>query len=243
MKDSRYSDLPKGYYPSLPPAKGGIFLREVNKEAVSLVVWNHVFEATHQLPSEAIPNERAFISLAQVVYVWKDGMWYEDKEAKHHIDRCVQAGNFSVLDFNFIDVTDPSEEAGITFGCKDRRNWTLGNWIAHLGGRINKDGYLEFGSVYAFNTMLKQMLRADFKGKDGEMRITIDGGDDAMKVAVASLMAGVLSNADYTPGQNLSALIEKVNARSVDLNAVKEQICNAAGDTEIVIDVLPSSRG
>jgi len=243
MKDSLYSDLPEGCYPPLPPAKGGIFLREGNKEAVPLVSWNHVFEATHQLPSKAIPNERAFIALAHVVYVWKDRMWHEDKEAKQHIDRCVLAGNFNVLDINYIDVPDPSEEAGITYSSKDRREWTIGNWIAHLGGRINNAGYLEFGSIYAFNMMITQMRRADYKGSEEKMRITIDGGDNNMKVALASMLLGSMVGADCNcnTGSNLNELVDQVNVRSTDADAL-DRLASSIKDTEVIVDVLPLLR-
>lgn len=241
MKDSLYSDLPEGCHPPLPIAKGGIFLREGSKEAVELVVWNHVFETTHQLPSEAIPGERAFIAIAHVVYVWKDNMWCEDKDAKPHIDRCVLAGNFNVMDFNYITVSSASEEAGIAFSSKERREWTIGNWIAHLGGRINNAGYLEFGSVYAFNMMLRQMIRADFKGSEEKMRVTVDGGGDNMKVALASMLLGSINKANCKPGDNLAELVTQVNARSTDADAV-ERLLRSIEDVEVTIDVLPSLR-
>ena len=44
----------------------------------------------------------------------------------------------------------------------DRQNWTARDWIEHLGGRYqngNPGDYIEFGSVYAVQQMLKQFAR------------------------------------------------------------------------------------
>lgn len=43
-----------------------------------------------------------------------------------------------------------------------RENWTTWDWIQHLGGRYqhgNPEDYIEFGSVYAVQQMLKQFAR------------------------------------------------------------------------------------
>lgn len=44
----------------------------------------------------------------------------------------------------------------------ERQNWTTWDWIQHLGGRYqngNPEDYIEFGSVYAVEQMLKQFSR------------------------------------------------------------------------------------
>lgn len=241
MTQSLYADLPEGCYPPLPPAKGGVFLREGDKGAKCLTHWNDVHGYLDQLPSHAIPGQKALIAGDYTVFVWQDKQWVELPDESAHVKACIERGNFCALKINYIDVPDVSLEAGITFGGKNRREWTIGNWIAHLGGRINKDGYLEFGSIYAFNMMLAQMLRADFKGGEENIRITIDGGTDAMKAAMAMLVAGSLGEKHTTPGKHLTELIDKVNNEPVDLNSIAEQT-RIIGETDIIIDVLPSLR-
>lgn len=45
----------------------------------------------------------------------------------------------------------------------DRQNWTTWDWITHLGGRFQNGepgDYIEFGSVYAVEMMMKQFKRS-----------------------------------------------------------------------------------
>lgn len=241
MIDERYKDLPEGCHPPLPPYKGAIFLREGSSEAKCLTHWNDIHEYLDQLPMRAIPGQKALIADDHTVWVWRNELWTELMDESAHVKSCIKRGSFSALDINYIDVPNPSEEAGIVYGGENRREWTLGNWIAHLGGRINDKGYLEFGSVYAFNMMLLQMIRADFKGKGDNMRVTVDGGSDDMKVAVASLLIGTVDDSNCKAGPNLTALVDKVNARSTDLVSI-DRLKNSIMHTDITIDVLPPLR-
>lgn len=241
MTDERYKDLPEGCHPPLPPYRGAIFLREGNRETRYLTSWNNIHEYLDQLPGNAIPGQKALIAGDHTIWVWQESQWVELPDESAYVKDCIKRGHFNAMDINYIKVPDVSLEAGITFGGKNRREWTIGNWISHLGGRINKDGYLEFGSIYAFNMMLAQMLRADFKGGEENIRITIDGGTDSMKAAVAMLVAGSLGDKHFTPGQNLSALMDKVNNKPVDLTSIAEQ-ARAIGETEVIIDILPALR-
>ncbi|QZA70885.1 hypothetical protein AH06_109 [Erwinia phage AH06] len=227
--------------PPLPPYKGGIFLREGKQEAEALIVWHHVMSTTWELSADAIPGECALLVPDHQIWAFHDNLWSQDLLGTEHVARCRRTGEFNALGVNYIDIPNPTEEAGIVFGGEDRREWTIGNWIAHLGGRINGAGYLEFGSVYAFHAMLVQMLRADFKGEE-ELRVTIDGGDDSMKVVVAMLLGSAMGEGEYTPGPNLLALKAKLDQLPGGLDKIKERV-SRLGDTQVIIDTLPRRKG
>jgi hypothetical protein len=227
-------------YPPLAPYKGGIFLNENGKGATCLVAWQLVFDYIADLPMTAIPGTKSLV-LPKDVWVWRNDRWEMDDEGTAHVKRFSDSESFNPLSVNIIDIPDPSVEAGICYGGENRREWTIGNWISHLGGRINERGYLEFGSIYAFNMMLAQMLRADFKEKEDKMRITIDGGSESMKVAMSMLLAGSLGDNNFTPGPHLQKLIDESQARPVNLDAIVQQ-ARQFEQMDIIIDVLPPLR-
>lgn len=231
----------KKTYPPLPPYKGAIFLREGNDDAKCIAHWNDIHDHVDMLSLHAIPGQTALILHTNTIYAWRDNLWCELVDESTHVRECIKRGNFNVRGQNYIDIPDRSKEIGIEPGKGDRRDWTLGNWIDHLGGRVNDRGYLEFGSVYAFDMMLRQMIRADFKGKEDKIRVTIDGGDDEMKVTIASLMIAAIDGDFCKIGDNLKEVLDRVNERGTNLDQIMA-VSQRAAQAEITIDVLPRLR-
>lgn len=199
-----------------------------------VMLWHYEAPDRHCLP-ELFEHDRAVALVNnELIYSHHDGMWSFDLEQtnlyhalykKSHINRTTKP-------------TDPV--AGIERSANPRNKWTMGNWIAHVGGDIRSDHFVVFGSVMAVDSMVRQIIRNVLGMKKQGVNIALSGGTEAQRLMLATAITGALEPITINPGHNLKKYIEGQadNTLSFEQTVVIMDAVEASGgiNLEVVAD-------
>lgn len=170
-----------------------------------VMLWHYEAPDRHCLPELNAHDHAVGLVNNELIYVHRDGVWnlsLEQTNLYHALFKKTGVHRTT-------EPTDPV--AGIEFSSKPRNEWTMGNWIAHVGGGIRSDQFVVFGSVMAVDTMVRQIIRNVMGVKKEGINLTLSGGTEVQRGVLAAAIAGQLEGIPVKSGYNLKAYINKQN--------------------------------
>lgn len=203
----------------------------------SIMVWQYEGSTRFELPPYANSGDRALVD-GELIYIFENDKWTFDVSDTHTLSFIrAEEPNVELITRS----TDPV--AGIDFSSKPRKEWTIGNWIAHVGGGIRSDHFVVFGSVMVVDMMVKQILKTHLKHPnddelDGKPRITVTGGTELQRTTLAAAITGALQPIPVKPGPILQQLNN--GGSNIELNpeqfmVVMEAVGRSGG---VTVDVV-----
>lgn len=206
-------------------------------DAQDLMVFKYEGSSRFELPPHANSGERALVD-RELVYVYENDKWVFDVVDTYGLSTIQQEEQRVEL-----ITSTPDPVAGIDFSSKPRKEWTIGNWIAHVGGGIRSDHFVVFGSVMVVDMMVKQILKTHLKHPnddelDGKPRITVTGGTELQRTTLAAAITGALQPIPVKPGPILQQLNN--GGSNIELNpeqfmVVMEAVGRSGG---VTVDVV-----
>lgn len=122
-----------------------------------------------------------------------------------------------------------------------RKEWTIQNWMAHVGAGIRSDHCIVFGSVMAVDTMVRGILNtvaeAHAEAKEaGPLTLTLSGGTELQRTLVGTTIAGQLAPLPVKTGENLAKLYQRMDHTGGLGEEEFLVVMEAVGKTGITID-------
>ncbi|AUG85889.1 hypothetical protein FDJ23_gp101 [Erwinia phage vB_EamM_Desertfox] len=220
---------------ALPAFKGMLGEQVKGFGASQLTGWHIVVADPTDLPKGVQEGLSALVGRSSI-FTYLGARWVFDSIGTGYLQRTRMVIDPDTV--NIEQIEDRSAQHGIVRGSEDRREWNLGNWVAHLGGRINRDSYLEFGSLYALDQMINQMHKLMFRTKDDELKIHIVGGSPDDQKVIALLIGGVLDDYDVTPSTSLGKLIEEASVNPPSMDSLNDTADHSLR-LKIEINIVP----
>lgn len=170
-------------------------------------------DSKKDLPEKAEHDAIALVA-DEVVYrfnteedVWKLDLWlthvWELEVKRYPEDR----SKWEVAVFDAVTRLDSSSAP--------RKEWTIQNWMAHVGAGIRSDHCIVFGSVMAVDTMVRGILNtvaeahADAK-EAGPLTLNFSGGTELQRTLIGTTLIGKLAPLPVKIGENMSTLFERM---------------------------------
>lgn len=213
-----------------------------NKE---LIAWQYSGNTRFELPDMGAGEGDTALVDNELVYTYLDGKWVFDAIATYTLYTIQQEEN----NVELIN-TAPDPVAGIEFSSKPRDEWSMGNWIAHVGGGIRSDHCVVFGSVMAVDAMIKQIFTSikksdHLKREAGPLTVKLTGGTQYQRFVVAMDVAGGLNNMNVTSGPGLAETIALENGKgglTFEKAAVVMAAIEVSGGITVDIEVSPKDQ-
>ena len=205
----------------------GQLVRAIGNNAVEpLLSWHYEAPDRHCLPEKPEYENAVALVDNELIYQFMDGKWQFD---------LIYTNGYSKV-FNQPGVTRTSEPtvavSGLDFSSKPRNEWTMGNWIAHVGGSIRSDHFVVFGSVMAVDMMVRQIIRNVLGLKKEGINVSLSGGTEKQRLMVATAITGALEPLTVNPGYNLKKYVDEQNKDMLSLE-----------QTIVIMDAIEASGG
>lgn len=199
-----------------------------------VMLWHYEAPDRHCLP-ELFKHDRAVALVNnELIYVHHDGTWSFNLEQTNLYHALFKKPGVS----RSTEPTNPV--AGIEHSSKPRSEWTMGNWIAHVGGDIRSDHFVVFGSVMAVDMMVRQIIRNVLGLKKEGVNISLSGGTEKQRLMLATAITGALEPITVNPGYNLKKFVDSQaeNMLSFEQTVVIMDAIEASGgvNLEVVAD-------
>lgn len=214
-------------------------------ECVKTVVgWHYEVPDRHVLPDCGMCEDDYALVDDELIYQCRDRKWVFDLEQTkvfHQYRNHPHVVKTSIK-------ADPV--AGIEFSSKPRDEWSMGNWIAHVGGGIRSDHCVVFGSVMAVDAMIKQIINTikksdHLKREAGPLTVKLTGGTQYQRFVVAMDIAGGLNSMNVTSGPGLAETIALENGKgglTFEKAAVVMAAIEVSGGITVDIEVSPKDQ-
>lgn len=205
-----------------------------NNAVESLLSWHYEAPDRHCLPENPEYEDAVALVDNELIYQYVDGKWQFN---------LIYTNGYSKI-FNKPGITRTSEPtvavSGLDFSSKPRNEWTMGNWIAHVGGSIRSDHFVVFGSVMAVDMMVRQINRNVLGLKKEGVNISLSGGTEKQRLMLATAITGALEPLTINPGYNLKKFVDNQaeNMLSFEQTVVAMDAIEANGgvNLEVVAD-------
>lgn len=213
----------------------GQLVRAIGNNAVEpLLSWHYEAPDRHCLPEKPEYENAVALVDNELIYEYVDDKWQFN---------LIYTNGYSKT-FNEPGVTRTSEPtvavSGLDFSSKPRNEWTMGNWIAHVGGSIRSDHFVVFGSVMAVDMMVRQIIRNVLGMKKEGVNISLSGGTEKQRLMLATAITGALEPITVNPGYNLKKFVDgqAENMLSFEQTVVIMDAIEASGgvNLEVVAD-------
>lgn len=199
-----------------------------------VMLWHYEVPDRHCLP-ELAPHDHAVALVDnELIYAHTDGAWKFSLEQTNLFHAYVNKPRV-------VRTTEPTVAvSGLDFSSKPRNEWTMGNWIAHVGGSIRSDHFVVFGSVMAVDMMVRQIIRNVLGLKKEGVNISLSGGTEKQRLMLATAITGALEPLTINPGYNLKKFVDNQaeNMLSFEQTVVAMDAIEANGgvNLEVVAD-------
>ncbi|QXO10041.1 hypothetical protein pEaSNUABM37_00080 [Erwinia phage pEa_SNUABM_37] len=175
----------------------------VSEDSTELLLgWHYEAPDRHVLPDTGpVEHDRALVN-GELMYTFTEGKWEFD---------LLYTNRFHKFEgMQYVTKTGPTTPAveGLDFSSKPRNEWTMGNWIAHVGGSIRSDHFVTFGSVMAVDMMVQQILKNVLGVKKEGISLSLRGGTEMQRLMLATAITGAIEPITVNPGYNLKKFIE-----------------------------------
>lgn len=168
-----------------------------------LMLWQYEGTTRFELPERAVVGEKALVD-GELIYTFEDDKWVFNVTDTYVLSSVQKEETDVEL---ITSAADPV--AGIDFSSKPRNEWTMGNWIAHVGGSIRSDHFVVFGSVMAVDMMVRQIIRNVLGVKKEGINLSFSGGTEQQRALLATTIAGIMHPLPINPGYNLQKYIDQ----------------------------------
>lgn len=205
----------------------GQLVRAIGNNAVEpLLSWHYEAPDRHCLPEKPEYENAVALVDNELIYEYVDGKWQFN---------LIYTNGYSKT-FNEPGVTRTSEPtvavSGLDFSSKPRNEWTMGNWIAHVGGSIRSDHFVVFGSVMAVDMMVRQIIRNVLGLKKEGVNISLSGGTEKQRLMLATAITGALEPLTVNPGYNLKKFVDNQAENMLSFE-----------QTVVIMDAIENSGG
>ena len=200
-----------------------------------LLTWQYTGTTRFELPVDQIEEGSRALVDNELIYVYRAGKWEFNAPETYTLSMLQQE------ETNVELITgSPNPVEGIDFSSKPRNEWTMGNWIAHVGGSIRSDHFVVFGSVMAVDMMVRQIIRNVLGMKKEGVNISLSGGTEKQRLMLATAITGALEPITVNPGYNLKKFVDSQaeNMLSFEQTVVIMDAIEASGgiNLEVVAD-------
>lgn len=204
-------------------------------ESTTLVVgWHYEVPDRHVLPDFGVDDNDLALVDGELMYQYMDGKWefdlmftqvFHQYRHKPHVHK---------------STPDVPAVEGIDFSSKPRNEWTMGNWIAHVGGGIRSDHCVVFGSVMAVDAMVTQIIKNVLGVKKEGISLSVRGGTELQRMLLATAITGAIEPITVNPGYNLKKFIDAQSENTLTFEqsvVIMDAIENGGGvNLEIAAD-------
>lgn len=206
--------------------------------------WNYAARTKFELPEVGASDWDTALIDNELVYTYKEGKWHFDLKGTAALAELKTRDD---VEFTGNDI---GPVAGIEFSSAPRSEWSMGNWIAHVGGGIRSDHCVVFGSVMAVDAMIKQIIttikKSDhLKREAGPLTVKLTGGTQYQRFVVAMDIAGGLNSMNVTSGPGLAETIALENGKgglTFEKAAVVMAAIEVSGGVTVDIEVSPKDQ-
>lgn len=192
-----------------------------------LMVWQYTATTRFELPETLVEDGASALVDNELIYTYQNGKWSFNAPETYVL--------FSVQqeETNVELITGaPNPVEGIDFSSKPRNEWTMGNWIAHVGGSIRSDHFVVFGSVMAVDMMIQQIIKNVLGVKKEGISLSLRGGTELQRMMLATVITGALEPITVNQGYNLKKFIEAQGENTLTLE-----------QTIVIMDAIENSGG
>lgn len=194
---------------------------------VTLLGWNYTGTTRFELPVDGVNEGELALVDSELIYQWQSGKWVFDNLNTYSLYMLQQEeANLELI------TGAPDPVAGIDFSSKPRNEWTMGNWIAHVGGSIRSDHFVVFGSVMAVDMMIQQIIKNVLGVKKEGISLSLRGGTELQRMMLATAITGALEPITVNPGYNLKKFIETQGENTLTFE-----------QTVVIMDAIENSGG
>lgn len=191
-----------------------------------VMLWHYEAPDRHCLPELFKHDHAVALVNNELIYVHHDGAWTLSLEQTNMYHALFKKPGVN-------RTTEPTNPvAGIEFSSKPREEWTIGNWIAHVGGSIRSDHFVVFGSVMAVDMMIQQIIKNVLGVKKEGISLSLRGGTELQRMMLATAITGALEPITVNPGYNLKKFIEAQGENTLTLE-----------QTVVIMDAIENSGG
>lgn len=206
--------------------------------------WNYAARTKFELRDVGASDWDSALVDNELVYTYKEGQWHFDLKGTAVLAKLMLKEGVELTG------NDLDPVAGIEFSSKPRDEWTMGNWIAHVGGGIRSDHCVVFGSVMAVDAMIKQIFTSikksdHLKREAGPLTVKLTGGTQYQRFVVAMDVAGGLNNMNVTSGPGLAETIALENGKgglTFEKAAVVMAAIEVSGGIKVDIELSPGDE-
>lgn len=168
-----------------------------------LMIWQYTATTRFELPETLVEDGARALVDNELIYTYQNGKW-SFSPSDTYVLFSVQQEETNVE----LITGAPNPVEGIDFSSKPRNEWTIGNWIAHVGGGIRSDRFVVFGSVMAVDMMVRQIIRNVLGLKKEGVNISLSGGTEKQRLMLATAITGALEPLTVNPGYNLKKFVD-----------------------------------
>jgi len=171
-------------------------------------------DSKKELPANADDNDIALVA-DEVVYSFnaEEGEWKLNLWLTHVWEMEVKRdeANKSKWELAVMDAV-----TRLDFGKGERKDWTLQNWMAHVGAGLRSDHLVVFGSIQAVDAMIRGILNtvaaAHAEAKEaGPLTLNFSGGTELQRTLIGTTLIGKLAPLPVKVGENLSSLFQRMD--------------------------------
>lgn len=192
-----------------------------------LMVWQYTATTRFELPEALVEDGACALVDNELIYTYQNGKWSFNPSDTYVLFSVQQEENNVEL------ITGaPNPVEGIDFSSKPRNEWTMGNWIAHVGGSIRSDHFVVFGSVMAVDMMVRQIIRNVLGLKKEGVNISLSGGTEKQRLMLATAITGALEPLTVNPGYNLKKFVDNQAENMLSFE-----------QTVVIMDAIENSGG
>lgn len=221
---------------------GSLIRTNAQGETEILMNWHYEVPDRHCLPEiPAYENAVALVN-GELIYQHMDGRWQFDAIYTHTFYTLVNEESGVMTS----EPTDPV--TGIDFSSKPREEWTMGNWIAHVGGGIRSDDCVVFGSVMAVDMMIKQIIKQKLKevareADSGPLRCVMQGGTHDERLMMWAHVNGMIEGVETKSAEYLQSVIDKLNAgKGLNYNKTMEFLMSFSDNHQLLMDIAKDTK-
>lgn len=192
-----------------------------------LLTWQYTGTTRFELPVDQVEEGSRALVDNELIYMYQDGKWSFNASDTYVLFNVQQ----EETNVEFITGA-PNPVEGIDFSSKPRNEWTIGNWIAHVGGSIRSDHFVVFGSVMAVDMMVRQIIRNVLGLKKEGVNISLSGGTEKQRLMLATAITGALEPITVKPGHNLKKFVDGQTENMITFE-----------QTVVIMDAIEASGG